>query len=72
MINDGTSMSFEFSELIGGLEFKQSLRYGENPHQEASWYTFPGQGLSDAFQIQGKDLSFNNLIDLEAALSRVQ
>ena len=72
MINDGTSMSFEFSELIGGLEFKQSLRYGENPHQEASWYTFPGQGLSDAFQIQGKDLSFNNLIDLEAALSTVQ
>ena len=65
-------MNFDFSELIESLEFKQKLRYGENPHQEAAWYNFPGKGLSNAQQLQGKDLSYNNLIDLEAAISTVQ
>lgn len=65
-------MNFDFSELIESLEFKQKLRYGENPHQEAAWYNFPGKGLSNAQQLQGKDLSYNNLIDLEAAISTVK
>ncbi len=65
-------MNFELSELIESLEFKQKLRYGENPHQEAAWYNFPGKGLSNAIQLQGKELSYNNLIDLEAAISTVQ
>lgn len=46
------------------------LRYGENPHQQAALYRNPaemGHGLASARQIQGKELSFNNLIDLEAA-----
>jgi phosphoribosylaminoimidazolecarboxamide formyltransferase/IMP cyclohydrolase len=46
------------------------LRYGENPHQKAALYVNPsaaGRGLACAGQIQGKELSFNNLVDLEAA-----
>jgi len=59
-------------DLIKGLELKQSLRYGENPHQKAEWYIFPNEGLSTANQLQGKELSYNNLIDLDAAVSTVQ
>ncbi|MBE9034768.1 bifunctional phosphoribosylaminoimidazolecarboxamide formyltransferase/IMP cyclohydrolase [aff. Roholtiella sp. LEGE 12411] len=47
----------------------QSLRYGENPHQSAAWYqtgTTP-TGWADATKLQGKELSYNNLVDLEAA-----
>ena len=46
------------------------LRYGENPHQRAALYLDPAarqRGLAAANQIQGKELSFNNLVDLEAA-----
>ena len=46
------------------------LRYGENPHQRAALYVDPaagGRGLASARQLQGKELSFNNLVDLEAA-----
>lgn len=46
----------------------QSLRYGENPHQSAAWYqTGAATGWAAANQIQGKELSYNNLVDLEAA-----
>jgi len=47
----------------------QTLRYGENPHQEATWYQLEGspRGWSNAQQFQGKELSYNNLLDLEAA-----
>ena len=58
--------------LLKGLQLKQSLRYGENPHQEASWCVYPGEGISNAKQLQGKELSYNNLIDLDAAISTVQ
>ncbi|MBD2667275.1 bifunctional purine biosynthesis protein PurH [Richelia sinica FACHB-800] len=47
----------------------QSLRYGENPHQQAGWYqtgTTP-TGWAAATKLQGKELSYNNLVDLEAA-----
>ena len=49
------------------LERTQTLRYGENPHQEASLYSKLG---AEPFwvQLQGKELSYNNLVDLEAAL----
>ena len=46
------------------------LRYGENPHQQAALYLDPaagGRGLASAKQLQGKELSYNNLVDLEAA-----
>jgi phosphoribosylaminoimidazolecarboxamide formyltransferase / IMP cyclohydrolase len=46
----------------------QTLRYGENPHQSAIWYqTVAAQGWAGATQLQGKALSYNNLVDLEAA-----
>ncbi|HYL10908.1 MAG TPA: bifunctional phosphoribosylaminoimidazolecarboxamide formyltransferase/IMP cyclohydrolase [Candidatus Acidoferrales bacterium] len=52
----------------------QSLRYGENPHQSAALYVPAGhsvEGLAGARQIQGKELSYNNFVDLEAARSLV-
>ncbi len=45
----------------------QPLRYGENPHQRATWYQTNAQGWSGAKLCQGKELSYNNLLDLEAA-----
>ncbi len=46
----------------------QALRYGENPQQAAAFYASPGSGgLPGARQLQGKELSFNNLHDLNAA-----
>mgnify|MGYP001329107996 CR=1 FL=1 len=54
------------------LPLKQELRYGENPHQKASWYGFSDKGWSGANQLQGKELSTNNLLDLEAALSTLR
>jgi phosphoribosylaminoimidazolecarboxamide formyltransferase/IMP cyclohydrolase len=71
--------SIEISErpvLPARLHFaftrRQELRYGENPHQRAALYTLAGSiatGLSAARQLQGKELSYNNLVDLEAALA---
>ena len=48
------------------------LRYGENPHQQAAFYVHPGAaepGLPQAEQLHGKELSFNNLLDLSNALN---
>lgn len=47
----------------------QSLRYGENPHQPAAWYQTGtvASGWASATKLQGKELSYNNLVDLEAA-----
>ncbi|MDR9402772.1 MAG: bifunctional phosphoribosylaminoimidazolecarboxamide formyltransferase/IMP cyclohydrolase [Halothece sp. Uz-M2-17] len=48
---------------------RQALRYGENPHQSATWYQTGNipTGWAGATQLQGKELSYNNLVDLEAA-----
>ncbi|MEA5400747.1 bifunctional phosphoribosylaminoimidazolecarboxamide formyltransferase/IMP cyclohydrolase, partial [Synechococcus sp. BA-124 BA4] len=54
------------------LPLRQTLRYGENPHQQAGWYSEPGAGWGAARQLQGKELSFNNLLDLDAALATVR
>jgi phosphoribosylaminoimidazolecarboxamide formyltransferase/IMP cyclohydrolase len=43
------------------------LRYGENPHQAAALYGRRGSGIAGAQQLQGKELSYNNLVDLDAA-----
>ncbi len=51
---------------------RQTLRYGENPHQRAAFYvTGDRPGVAHARQMQGKDLSFNNLNDTDAALECV-
>ena len=54
------------------LPAQQSLRYGENPHQSAIWYSQSRAGWGGASQLQGKELSYNNLIDLDAALATVR
>ena len=54
------------------LPARQSLRYGENPHQKALWYGSTTAGLGAALQLQGKELSTNNLLDLDAALATVR
>ena len=48
---------------------RQKLRYGENPHQEAAFYTDGSApyGIADAVQVQGKALSYNNIADADAA-----
>jgi phosphoribosylaminoimidazolecarboxamide formyltransferase / IMP cyclohydrolase len=43
------------------------LRYGENPHQSAALYATGKNGIAGAEQLQGKELSYNNLVDLDAA-----
>src|SRR5262249_41825581 len=50
-------------------ELKQPLRYGENPHQQAAFYAGGDArpGVATARQIQGKELSYNNLNDTDAA-----
>ncbi|HHL39348.1 MAG TPA: bifunctional phosphoribosylaminoimidazolecarboxamide formyltransferase/IMP cyclohydrolase [Deltaproteobacteria bacterium] len=48
----------------------QDLRYGENPHQAAAFYREGrGGGLADAVQLHGKELSFNNILDLHSAMA---
>jgi phosphoribosylaminoimidazolecarboxamide formyltransferase / IMP cyclohydrolase len=57
------------------LSFQKTLdlRYGENPHQKAAMYSDgSGVGVANARQLQGKELSFNNIVDLQAAWDLAQ
>jgi phosphoribosylaminoimidazolecarboxamide formyltransferase/IMP cyclohydrolase len=57
------------------LSFQKTLdlRYGENPHQKAAMYSDgSGVGVANARQIQGKELSYNNIVDLQAAWDLAQ
>jgi len=60
-------LNLEFTKL-------QDLRYGENPHQQAAFYKEKGKakGLINLKQLQGKELSFNNILDLNAAFELVK
>lgn len=60
-------LTMKFSKL-------QDLRYGENPHQKAAFYkeAKASRGLINAKQLQGKELSFNNILDLNAAVEIVK
>ncbi len=65
-----------FSSVLN-LQFikKQDLRYGENPHQKAAFYVEEGAGetcVANAVKLQGKELSFNNILDLDSALETVR
>jgi len=55
--------------LAIGLRVKQRLRYGENPHQSAALYVRPFEkgGVANGSQLWGKELSYNNLLDADAA-----
>jgi phosphoribosylaminoimidazolecarboxamide formyltransferase / IMP cyclohydrolase len=64
-----TQESSQITEFnLSGKEL-QTLRYGENPHQAASWYQsgITPTGWTNSTILQGKELSYNNLVDLEAA-----
>jgi phosphoribosylaminoimidazolecarboxamide formyltransferase/IMP cyclohydrolase len=55
------------------LPLKQALRYGENPHQRAALYADgSGLGIAGGAQLQGKELSYNNLVDLDACWELAQ
>lgn len=83
---DGAIANYLGKKVEGGDEnfprtfnsqFKKSsaMRYGENPHQSAAFYvdaSFQGASVSTATQIQGKELSFNNVADTDAALETVK
>ncbi len=63
-------------EMTVGLRKMQSLRYGENPHQKAALYQETGArsvdwGIVTAKKLQGKELSYNNYLDLESAWNLV-
>jgi len=66
-----SSNNDEFPEKLSlNFEKVQDLRYGENPHQKAAFYRDPSYNLSSVAnceQLHGKELSFNNIIDLDAA-----
>ena len=54
------------------LPLQMPLRYGENPHQKAALYGSSRSGIAGARQLQGKELSYNNLVDLDAAWQLIQ
>lgn len=61
-----------FADEFGiGLKKIQKLRYGENPHQNAAFYKVSGErgGIADIKQLHGKELSFNNIVDVDGALA---
>lgn len=65
----------EKERLNLSYEKVQDLRYGENPHQKAALYrdpAFSGACVVNATQLHGKELSFNNIVDLDAALELVK
>jgi phosphoribosylaminoimidazolecarboxamide formyltransferase / IMP cyclohydrolase len=55
------------SHLLLALPKIRDLRYGENPHQPAAWYAAAADGLGAAAVLQGKELSYTNLLDLDSA-----
>lgn len=60
------------ADLVMHYSFNRALRYGENPGQAAELYTDgSGKGIAGAFKMSGKDLSYNNYLDAEAALMSV-
>jgi len=67
--------NFFFDKLSFGFEKIQELRYGENPHQKAYFYKdiFAAENeLSNAIQLHGKELSYNNINDASAAIDLVK
>jgi phosphoribosylaminoimidazolecarboxamide formyltransferase / IMP cyclohydrolase len=64
----------EFPQMLRiAYPLAQSLRYGENPHQRAALYRDnSGAGIAAAQQLQGKELSYNNLVDLDACWDLAQ
>ena len=72
MINNWIDNKFnEKTRWDTSLQKISELRYGENPHQNAKWFGSTSKGWGAANKLQGKELSTNNLLDLESALSTI-
>lgn len=78
---DGAQKDFQLPQAAGdfpsvlrvSLNKVMDLRYGENPHQRAAMYSDgSGAGVANGKQLQGKELSFNNIVDLQAAWDLAQ
>jgi len=71
---DGAVFAYFSGQEVESLDLvmAQKLRYGENPHQQASLYRRSGQESLVYRQLQGKEISFNNLLDLDAALGALR
>ena len=78
---DGAQKEFQLPQAAGdfpavlrvSLNKVMDLRYGENPHQRAAMYSDgSGAGVANGKQLQGKELSFNNIVDLQAAWDLAQ
>jgi phosphoribosylaminoimidazolecarboxamide formyltransferase/IMP cyclohydrolase len=71
--DESNAQEFQFPIVLQvELQHAQSLRYGENPHQTAALYATPGPQagtLVRAEKLHGKELSYNNLLDLDSALT---
>ncbi|WP_371102501.1 bifunctional phosphoribosylaminoimidazolecarboxamide formyltransferase/IMP cyclohydrolase [Streptomyces sp. PU_AKi4] len=66
---DSGSAAGQFPDFLGATwERKNILRYGENPHQPAALYVSGTGGLAEAEQLHGKEMSYNNYTDTDAAL----
>ena len=69
-LKEGNTRNIKQMSLTGS--FFKELRYGENPHQQAAWYKKITKGLHEAEIIQGKALSYNNILDFCAAVFTVR
>lgn len=72
--SDATEQSAGSGDFHMSFTRVQDLRYGENPHQSASFYRlkgYKGVTLADAEQLSGKELSYNNIADIDATLDMV-
>ena len=71
--NDGSKADFARTFNVQ-FKHQQTMRYGENPHQKAAFYVEDNApiGIASATQIQGKELSYNNIADTDAALECVK
>ena len=70
---DGKALDYPLTYTMQFIK-QQKLRYGENPHQSAAFYSEPGPPpgtLAGARKLQGKELSYNNIADSDAALECV-
>jgi phosphoribosylaminoimidazolecarboxamide formyltransferase/IMP cyclohydrolase len=70
VLPDSDPSQVGFPAWVGGVwERAQTLRYGENPHQDAALYVakFGNTGIAQAEQLHGKEMSYNNFVDADAA-----
>jgi phosphoribosylaminoimidazolecarboxamide formyltransferase/IMP cyclohydrolase len=75
MMQGGEPKKTTDNEVNLSFELKQTLRYGENPHQPAAFFVEPNLKrpcIATAEQLHGKELSYNNILDLDSALNLVR